>query len=64
MTNVNNRCHRLRWHDPLPRASVVIVFHNEAWSALLRTIHSVLDRSDPKLIEELIVVDDFSDDLG
>ena len=51
------------WHYPedLPTASVIIAFHNEGWSPLLRTMHSVLLRSPPKLLREVILVDDFSD---
>ncbi|RMC15736.1 hypothetical protein DUI87_07939 [Hirundo rustica rustica] len=60
-----------RWHPlcrekkydyySLPKTSVVIAFYNEAWSTLLRTVHSVLETSPDILLEEIILVDDYSD---
>ena len=54
------RCKTVKYPVHLPAATVVIIFHNEAWSTLLRTVHSVLARTRPQFLYEIVVVDDFS----
>ncbi|XP_021345760.1 inactive polypeptide N-acetylgalactosaminyltransferase-like protein 5 [Mizuhopecten yessoensis] len=45
----------------LPVASIVIPLHNEPWSTLERLINSILKRSPPQLLKEIIIIDDMSD---
>ncbi|XP_028289253.1 polypeptide N-acetylgalactosaminyltransferase 11 [Parambassis ranga] len=55
------QCRDRSYPSTLPSASVVICFFNEAFSALLRTVHSVLDRTPAYLLHEIILVDDRSE---
>ncbi|NXT06546.1 GLT11 acetylgalactosaminyltransferase, partial [Prunella fulvescens] len=55
------KCREKSYPADLPSASVVICFYNEALSALLRTVHSVLDRTPSHLLHEIILVDDNSE---
>lgn len=56
-----DRCKSVNYPQDLPSASVVIVFKNERWSPVLRTVYSVLNRSPKHLLKEVILVDDQSD---
>lgn len=53
-------CKAIEYPARLPKASVIIIFHNEVWSTLIRTIWSVINRSPKELLEEIILVDDLS----
>jgi len=56
-------CNKLSYDSTLPSSSVIIIFTNEAWSPLIRTIWSVITRSPSRHLKEIILIDDFSDRL-
>nr|XP_009937135.1 PREDICTED: polypeptide N-acetylgalactosaminyltransferase 15 [Opisthocomus hoazin] len=55
-----HRCLRQEYDSSLPSASVIICFHDEAWSTLLRTLHSIMDTAPKASLKDIILVDDLS----
>lgn len=59
---VAKECNDIKYNvEELPNVTVIIIFTNEIFSALVRTIWSVINRTPRKLLREVILVDDFSD---
>ncbi|VDN55117.1 unnamed protein product [Dracunculus medinensis] len=54
-------CLNETYPDDLPLTSIIICYYNEAPSALIRMVNSILDRTPSNLIQEIILVDDSSD---
>ena len=55
-----SRCKHWHYDDRLLTSSVIIVFHNEGWSTLMRTVHSVIKRTPRRYLAEIVMIDDFS----
>ncbi|XP_057280890.1 polypeptide N-acetylgalactosaminyltransferase 15 [Pezoporus wallicus] len=53
-------CLQQEYDSSLPTASVIICFHDEAWSTLLRTVHSIMDTAPKASLKDIILVDDLS----
>lgn len=56
-----DECKHWNYPKDLPKTSVIIVFHNEGWSVLMRTVQSVINRTPSYILHEILLVDDFSD---
>ncbi|KAF6771068.1 hypothetical protein AHF37_09687, partial [Paragonimus kellicotti] len=53
-------CRSQSFSSSFPPTAVIICFHNECWSTLLRSVHSVLLYTSDHLLKEIILVDDYS----
>ncbi|CDJ28423.1 uncharacterized protein EMH_0040780 [Eimeria mitis] len=57
----HSACKTLQYDlSSLPAASVLMVFYNEPFSTLMRSVHSVLNRTPPSLLHEVVLLDDGS----
>ena len=56
-----DECQNWDYPTNLPTASVILVFHNEGWSTLFRTVNSVINRSPAQFLHEVVLVDDKSE---
>ncbi|XP_051786762.1 probable polypeptide N-acetylgalactosaminyltransferase 8 [Erpetoichthys calabaricus] len=54
------RCANKKYPEDLPTLSVVLIYLNEALSILKRAIRSIIDKTPPHLLKEIILVDDYS----
>ncbi|KYN22322.1 PREDICTED: polypeptide N-acetylgalactosaminyltransferase 35A-like [Trachymyrmex cornetzi] len=54
-------CKMQKYPANLPNASIIICFYNEHYTTLLRSLHSVLEKTPTALLHEIILVNDYSD---
>ena len=62
-TRVKKCAQKVPHYTQTLKASIIICFYNEAWSTLLRTVYSVINRTPKKILQEILLIDDHSDFL-
>lgn len=58
--NRHFRCKKKLFKKDLPTVSVIIPFYDEHLTTLLRTVHSIINRSPSELLKEIILINDAS----
>ncbi|XP_070501611.1 putative polypeptide N-acetylgalactosaminyltransferase 9 [Chironomus tepperi] len=53
-------CRTVTYVDDMPMTSVIMVFHNEPLSMILRSVFAVFKRTSARLLKEIVLVDDCS----
>lgn len=53
-------CRTVQYSENLPVTSVILIFHNEPFSLIMRSIFAVFKRTPPELLGEIVLVDDRS----
>lgn len=60
LNNFHFSCKK-KWHKKdLPSVSIIIPFYDEHLATLLRSVHSLINRSPPEVLKEIILVNDAS----
>ena len=57
----HKECKKLSYSTDLPTASIIICYYHEDLVVLLRTIHSIVERTPLNILNEILVINDHSD---
>lgn len=57
----SDHCKNMIYSDNFPVTSVIMVFFNEPFSMVMRSVFAILNRTPPKLLKEILLVDDCSE---
>lgn len=56
-----DHCRQLQYSPNLPVTSVIMIFHNEPFTMIMRSVFAVFKRTPEHLLGEIVLVDDCSD---
>ncbi|XP_017838811.2 LOW QUALITY PROTEIN: N-acetylgalactosaminyltransferase 4-like [Drosophila busckii] len=56
----SEKCKQRKYLAKLPSVSVILIFYEEHFHTLLRSIHSIINRTPKELLHQIVLVDDYS----